>query len=196
MAGNTRLWKHEEGRLGLWCKDTHKKVGLSTITSRMSLTGSFPSLHFFLLKGLHIIKLCCWWPDVTHWILSHKDDICIDLCFRILMIDYQKVHFQSILFGKQECLSFMLKIFSFQLPKETDHIRQRAETLELASWHSTLWKPTAESTPTVTVFCLKLPLPKTLDRAQEGVMGEGGRGRWLSAIELCTLTVQLWTKKS
>ena len=31
----------------------------------------------------------------------------------------------------------MLKIFSFQLPKETDHIRQRAETLELACWHST-----------------------------------------------------------
>ena len=98
--------------------------------------------------------------------------------------------------GNKNVWVSMLKIFSFQLPKETDHIRQRAETLELACWHSTLWKLTAESTPTVTVFCLKLPLPKTLDRAQEGVMGEEGRGRWLSAIELCTLTVQLWTKKS
>ena len=98
--------------------------------------------------------------------------------------------------GNKNVWVSMLKIFSVQLPKETDHIRQRAETLELACWHSTLWKPTAESTPTVTVFCLKLPLTKTLDRAQEGVMGEGGRGRWLSAIELCTLTVQLWTKKS
>ena len=206
MAGNTRLWKHEEGRLGLWCKDTHKKVELSTITSRMSLTGSFPSLHFFVKRSsslsiflficLHIIKLFCWWPYVTHWILSHKYDICIDLCFRILMIDYQKVHFQSILFGKQECLSFNVEDIQFSTakgnwPYKAARRNTRAGLLALYPVKTYCRVHTNRNR-----LLFEITITKTLDRAQEGVMGEGGRGRWLSAIELCTLTVQLWTKKS
>ena len=38
----------------------------------------------------------------------------------------------------------------------------------------------------------EITITKTLDRAQEGVMGEGGRGRWLSAIELCTIAHSLF----